>query len=90
MKKLVSTETIEQAHAAHQLKLELAAGQIVTPQARERAEQLGVELVESVSLKVGYRDMQKIVDEVLSRLKSPNMSRAKVEKAVRDILKERE
>ncbi len=90
MKKLISAETIEQVHAAHQLKLEVAAGQIVTPQARERAEQLGVELLESATEKVGYRDMQRIVDEVLVRLKSPNMSRVKVEKAVRDILKERE
>lgn len=86
MKKLISEKTIEQAFAAGKMTLELDPDSIVTPQAEQAASNLGVELVRKTSRKFSYTDRQKIVDAVLKRFQGGQFSRAKIEKAVKDIL----
>ena len=90
MKKLISAKTIRQAYDAGNLRIEIEqAESIITPQAQTTAEQLGVELVEIKSkteTKVSYSDYQKIVKQVSDHFPGGKYSKAKIEKAVKDVL----
>lgn len=88
MKKLISAKTIQQACDSGQMRMEVNLDEfIVTPQAQTLAEQLGVELVEVKNrLKISFTDYQKIVDKVNAHFAGTKFSRAKIEKAVKDVL----
>lgn len=88
MKKLISAKSIEQAYANGNLQLVVNLSEsIVTPQAQTRAEQLGVQIVEQkVRTKISYTDFQKIVEMVSRHFAGSKFSRAKIEKAVKEIL----
>ena len=88
MKKLISAQTIEQEHNAGNFKIEVSAeDMIVTDEAFALAKQLGVELIYSKGQQsVSYTDMQKIVTEVLHKFPGGKFSRARIEKAVKEVL----
>jgi hypothetical protein len=86
MKKLISEETIEKAFAQGKMKIEVVPDTIITPQAVSVAERLGVEIISDTSPKISYADRQKIIDAVIERFPGGKFSRAKIEKAVRDVL----
>jgi hypothetical protein len=86
MKKLISEKTVEQAFAEGKLRIDVAMDTIVTPQALTIAEKLGVEIKKQTSKHISYTDKQKIVDAVIKRFPNGKFSRAKIEKAVQDVL----
>jgi hypothetical protein len=86
MKKLISEKTVEKAFAAGKMQIEVEPQAIVTPQATSAAERLGVEIVRNTSQHISYADRQKIINAVVERFPGGKFSRAKIEKAVRDVL----
>ena len=86
MKKLISEKTVEQAFVAGKMIIEIDSGTIITAQAESVAANLGVELIKNISKKTSYTDRQKIIDGVVERFPCGKFSRAKIEKAVQDVL----
>lgn len=87
MKKLISEKTIKQSFSAGKMKMNIPADAIVTPQAEATAAHLGVTLDrQGISQKISYTDRQKIINAVLERFPGGQFSKAKIEKAVRDVL----
>ena len=86
MKKLISEKTIENVFAGGKMKIEIHSDSIVTPQAESVAERLGVKIIKSISENISYSDKQKIINAVMERFPGGKFSRAKIEKAVQDVL----
>ena len=86
MKKLISEETVEKAFAAGRMQIQTEPGSIVTPQAESVAVRLGVEIFKKVSRKISYSDRQKIINAVMEKFAGGKFSKAKIEKAVQDVL----
>ena len=86
MKKLISEKTVEKAFAAGRMQIQTEIGAIVTPQAKSVAEHLGVEIIKKFSRNISYLDRQKIIKAVMEKFVGGKFSKAKIEKAVQDVL----
>ncbi|KAA3614797.1 MAG: hypothetical protein D8M58_10090 [Calditrichaeota bacterium] len=88
MKKLISENTIEELYNSGKMRLEVdMADTIVTPQAQNSAQKLGVELVEiKTKSKVSYADKQKIINEVQKHFSGGRFSKSKIENAIHNVL----
>jgi hypothetical protein len=84
--KLISEKTVQKAFATGKMQIFAEPGSIVTPQAESVAEHLGVKIIKSSRPNISYSDKQKIIDEVLQRFPGGKFSRAKIEKAVQEVL----
>ncbi len=86
MKKLISAEYVRQAHHKKEYKLEIDNNtHIITPEAIQVAEQLGVEIIAQTS-KISYPDKQKIIDQVQKKITGGKYSRAAINKALDEVL----
>jgi len=88
MNKLISEDTVQKAFASGNMKIQVDYGTIITPQAESVAERLGVEIIKQSSPNITYSDRQKIINAVIERFPDGKYSRAKIEKAVKEILDE--
>ena len=86
MKKLISEKTIEKAFSEGRMKINVDPDSIVTPQAYSIAKKLGVEIIKNTHQSISYSDKQKIIDAVIKRFPGGKYSRARIEKAVQDVL----
>jgi len=86
MKRLISGKTVEKAFAEGKLRIDIPTDSIVTPQAQSVAEKLGVEIKKNTSQYISYTDKQKIIDAVIKKFPNGKYSRAKIEKAVQEVL----
>jgi hypothetical protein len=89
MKKLISAEKIESMFESGELRLEVDMdNSIITPQARSKAQSLGVELVEikKVNPNISFNDRKRIIEEVLKKFPGGKYSRSKIEQAVKEVV----
>lgn len=93
MKRLITAETVKQAHAAGKTQLYAPArGSIITPEARTTAKDLGIRFVEfesgatSSSVTLDENVVRQIVERVMSALPPEKRNRERVKNVVVDVL----
>ena len=86
MKKLISAEYIRDAHRENKNTLEIDYNtHIVTPEAIQVAEQLGVEIIRK-SVKISYPDKQKIIEKVQEKIPGGKYSKSAISLALDEVL----
>ncbi|RMH63496.1 MAG: hypothetical protein D6677_06905 [Calditrichaeota bacterium] len=90
MKKLIAAHHIREAQQAGGRLEYDGATHIVTPQARSLAAECHVELVDiSASSRLTHADMHTIVERVRAKLPHQNISRARIEEVIKQVVGEK-